>query len=94
LGDLNSLAMFSLLGCDQLPLSLAVGLWLSCCTGLAAYRLRKGQAWPLRLRWGPKFDPLPSFWPGRWPWRLAFGSFASWIIDDSLIPESVSPGRQ
>jgi hypothetical protein len=70
---------------DQLPLSLAVGFWLFCCAGRVAYRLRNGHAWPLRLRSGSKFEGLPSFWPGRL-FRLAFGSFASWIIDNSLVP--------
>jgi hypothetical protein len=64
----------------QLPLSLAVGFWWFGWDGRGADRLRKGQAWPLR-RWSA--TGLPSLGAGRKLIRLAFGSFASWIIEYS-----------
>jgi hypothetical protein len=77
---------FSVLAlCSQLPLSFAVGLGLSFCAGRPAGRLRNGHACPVRLRRAAEpfsfVSPLPV---GREAERLAFGSFASWIMDNSL----------
>jgi hypothetical protein len=64
----------------QLTLSLLVALAAAGGTARPPWRLRKGQAWPARPRECSGLRPLLSVWTGREPMRLAFGSFASWII--------------
>lgn len=68
---------------NQLTLSL---LLLEAAGGAVRpeWRLRKGQAWLPRLRGCSTLRPLLLDCSGLEPKRLAFGSFASWIISSLL----------
>jgi hypothetical protein len=70
---------------NQLTLSLLGLLDVAAGADRPRWRLRNGQACPPRLRGWSALRPLLSDGAGLKLMRLAFGSFASWIIALLLV---------